>query len=210
MTRRPGQCDLILTTGQTYTRTLTAPRNSRSNIWVDVEQFDGVSGLPLADVAAFNDRHLGEQRARHRRAVALVAGRLRDAGTRRTIRPARPRPARHGRWPKARWPAPRGEETYILIANTSTFDGPAQGDPVFEDGTSTQPPCYSPCPRTPNRTWRSSPSSVCGSRQAVRSGHRVAQARHRCRYVVERAMYWNSRRRQAGPQGTNALATKLQ
>ena len=40
----------LLPDGQTLSRALIAPSNSRSNIWVDWEQFDGVAGFPFADV----------------------------------------------------------------------------------------------------------------------------------------------------------------
>ena len=41
----------LLTDGRTFSRTMTAPANSRSNIWVDVETFDGGAAHPLANVA---------------------------------------------------------------------------------------------------------------------------------------------------------------
>ncbi len=41
----------LLDGGQTYTRTLVAPANARSGVWISVEQFAGVPGFPLANVA---------------------------------------------------------------------------------------------------------------------------------------------------------------
>ena len=42
----------FLDNGTTYTKDYSVAANSRYNIWVDVEQFDGVAGLPLANVSA--------------------------------------------------------------------------------------------------------------------------------------------------------------
>ena len=40
----------LLPDGQTLSRALIAPSNTRLSIWVDWEQFHGVEGFPLADV----------------------------------------------------------------------------------------------------------------------------------------------------------------
>lgn len=196
----------LLTTGETLNRTLVAPANSRSNIWVDVEQFSGVAGFPLADVAV----------------STTVAS---ENGVPVIVERALWWPGDFATWHEAHNSAgalqtgtswalaegeqggARGEETFILIANTSAFAGQARVTLYFEDGTSAV------------RTYdlaANSRSNVAvgpdfgGAAAGKRFGAIVESlGTTPAQIVVERAVYWN-----AGgvtwAAGTNALATRLQ
>ena len=198
----------LLTDGRTFTRTLTAPPNSRSNVWVDVETFDGGATFPLADVAVsttvesengvpviverslwwpgefatWHEAHNSAGATQTGTAWALAEGEVAAAGS------------------------ARGDETYILIANTSAFSGEAKVTLYFEDGTdAVKMYPLSAKSRTNVAVGPDFGAVVRGKRfgAVVESlGATPAQI------VVERAMYWN-----AGgvtwAAGTNALATRL-
>jgi Tol biopolymer transport system component len=194
----------LLGDGQTYSRTLTAPANSRSNIWVDLEQFDGVAGLPLADVAVsttvevLNQVPVVVERAMwwpgssdtwyeaHNSAGAI------ETGTRWALAEGRVDPNRQ-------------EETYILIANTSASAGEARVTVYFEDGTSSVR-TYTLNPRSRTNVAVGTDFSILQPRRfsaVVQSlGSTPAQL------VVERAMYWTSVF-QRWAAGTAALGTRL-
>ena len=115
-------------------RSLTAAANSRSNIWVDLEQIPGEPGRPLADVAlsstvaSTNGVPIIVERAMwwpgdgwaegHNSAGATTTGTV---------------------WALAEGAVggARGTETYLLIANTSATAGSATVTLYFEDGTTT-------------------------------------------------------------------------
>jgi probable HAF family extracellular repeat protein len=191
--------------GTTYNRTLEAPANSRSGIWVDEETFTGVAGKPLADAAvsttveSVNDVPLVVERAMwwpgdsnswheaHNSAGATATG--------------------------TKWAVASGEvggtrayETYLLIANTSAFAGSATVTVMFENGTSAV------------RTYALPPSSRTNVAVGPEFGAAVANQRFGAviestgdtpaQIVVERAMY-SSANGVGFAAGTNALATKL-
>jgi hypothetical protein len=190
--------------GSTLTKTYTIAPQSRFNIWADLETFPGVSGLPLADTAVsatftvINDVPVILERAMwwpgtsaqwiegHNSAGALLTG--------------------------AKWGLADGEvggpsslETYILIANTSSFPGQVRVTLVFEDGTTNVSTVdVAPSSRT-NVDVRSEVPSAAGRRfgAIVESlGATPAQI------VVERAIY-NDAGGVRWAAGTNALGTRL-
>jgi hypothetical protein len=197
--------DYLLADGATYSRTLRAPANSRSNIWVDYESFDGGATYPLANVAVSttvtgtNGVPIIVERAMwwpgnfttwyegHNSAGSVVTG--------------------------TKWAMADGEvggtsrtETYVLIANVTPSPGTARVTLMFEDGTSLQRDYpLNPNSRTNVAVGPDFGAAVHGRRFGVvveSTGATPAQI------VVERAMYSGS----TGPQwsaGTNALATRL-
>ncbi len=196
----------LLGDGTTYSRTLVAPANARSGIWVDHEEFEGVPGRPLADVAvsttitSTNDVPLVVERAMwwpgngagwheaHNSAGATTTG---------------------TQWALAEGEVggPRAIETYILIANTSTYAGNAEVTLLFEDGTS-QTRTYPLAPRSRTNVAVANDFGVAvrGRRfgaVVTSTGSTPAQI------VVERAMY-SSTSTVGWAAGTNALATRLQ
>ena len=195
----------LLADGQTYARTLVAPANSRSNIWVDLERFDGVAGTPLADVAvstvveALNDVPVVVERAQwwpgpsstwHEAHNAPAAS---ETGTRWAIAEGSVDPLRE-------------EETYILVANTSATAGEARVAIFMEDGTSVE------------RSYVLLPSSrtsvPVGRDFGLTSGRRFSAivdsvGTTPAQIVVERAMYWNAAG-QRWAAGTSALGARLQ
>ena len=64
----------LLDDGRTFTRDLTVAANARTNIWVDVESFDGGHDVPARRCGVLDDAHVAERRAGHRRALDVVAG----------------------------------------------------------------------------------------------------------------------------------------
>ena len=101
---------------------------------------------------------------------------------------------------------PQGKQTYILIANTSTFAGTARVLLLFEDGDDGRADVQR-CRRTAAPTSASRRSSrrrpTAASARSIESlGGTPAQI------VVERAMYANANGI-IWAAGTNALATKL-
>jgi hypothetical protein len=195
----------LLTDGRTFSRTFTAAPNSRSNIWVDAEEFAGIDGYPLADVAvsttveALNGVPIIVERSlwwpgtfaqwheAHNSAGAWQTGTA---------------------WALAEGEVggPVGEETYVLVANTSTFAGSARVTLLFEDGSSSVRTYALPPQSRTNVAIGPDFGAIASNRRfgvLVESlGDTPAQI------VVERAMYHN-----AGATfwaaGTNALATRL-
>ncbi len=197
--------DYLLGDGRTYTKTVRAPANSRANIWVDHESFDGGTTFPLADVAvsttltATNGVPIIVERAMwwpgdfatwhegHNSAGSVVTGTM---------------------WGLAEGEVggARNTETYILVANVSPFAGNARVTLMFEDGTSlVREYPLAPNSRTNVAVGPDFGGAVFGRRFGAvveSTGSTPAQI------VVERAMYGGP----SGPQwsaGTNALATKL-
>jgi probable HAF family extracellular repeat protein len=194
----------LLGDGRTFSRDLVAPANQRSGIWVDVEQFDGVPGFPLADVAV-------STRVASTNNVPLIVERAmwwpgdsstwheahNSAGSRRT----------GVRWALAEGEVggARNQATYVLIANTSTVAGDALVTLLFEDGTTVQKTYPLAASSRTNVPVGSDFPSAQGRRFGViveSTGTTPAQI------VVERAMYSD-----AGgvtwAAGTNSLATRI-
>ncbi len=201
-------CDVrfLLPTGTVVSRPTLVPARSRENIWVDAE-----GGL-LADTAVSTtvscDQPIIVERAMwwpgssatwteaHNSAGATTTG--------------------------TRWALAEGEqggtrstETYILIANTSPFDGQARVTLHFEDGTSAQQ-VVAVSANSRSNVAVGAPTTSGGFGATVQNRRFgavieslvLAGAGQAAQLVVERAMYSN-----AGgvvwAAGTNALATKL-
>lgn len=195
----------LLDDGRTYARSLVAPANARSGIWVDVEQIPGIPGYPLADVAL-------STAVESTNGVPLIVER------------AMWWPGNGDSWHEAhnsagatetgiRWALAEGEvggargvDTYVLIANTSDYAGSATVTLLFEDGTSAV--------RTYSLSSRSRTNAAIGpdfgsAAQGRRFGVLVeSMGATPAQIVVERAMYSDS---PGTPwaAGTNAVATNL-
>jgi hypothetical protein len=195
----------LLGDGTTYQRSFVAAPNSRSNIWVDMEEIPGVPGRPLSDVAVSTT-------VRSTNGVPLIVER------------AMWWPGGSGTWHEAhnsagstatgtRWALAEGEvggvrnvETYVLIANTSDYAGSATVTLLLENGSSVEQ-VYELLPnsRTNVPVWQHFGAAVEGHRFGAiveSTGATPAQI------VVERAMYSDA---DGVPwaAGTNALATRI-
>jgi hypothetical protein len=195
----------LLPDGTQYTKAMTVPANSRQNIWVDVETPDGATGFPLADTAVSTTVEVTN-------GVPIIVERSMwwpgDSSTWHEAHNSPGATETGTRWALAAGEVggPSGQETYILLANTSAYAGEARTTLMFEDGTSA------------TRTF----AVAASSRLNIAIAHEFPEAAGRrfgsviesvgdrpAQIVVERAMYAN-----AGgvtwAAGTNALATKLQ
>lgn len=193
----------LLGDGTTYARSLIAPANSRTNIWVDMEEIPGVPGRPLADVAV-------STAVRSTNGVPIVVERAMwwpGDGTWHEAHNSAGSTETGTQWALAEGETggPGGAETYILVANTSLFGGSATVTLMYEDGSSDSRDYVLPrSSRTNVPIGRDFPNSSGRRFGAVitSTGSSPAQI------VVERAMYSNA----GGVQwaaGTNALATRL-
>jgi RHS repeat-associated protein len=196
----------LLPDGRTLSRTTTAPPNSRSNVWVDLEQFDGIDGFPLADTAvsttveSLNDVPLIVERAMwwpgptaatwheaHNSAGSTVTG---------------------TRWALAEGEVggPRALETYYLIANTSATAGTVEVTLLFEGGgTATKTYAVPPRSRTNVPVGLDFPAAANRRFGAILTSTTGPSP---ARIVVERAMYSNARD-VVWAAGSNAVATRL-
>jgi probable HAF family extracellular repeat protein len=194
----------LLGDGRTLSRDLVAPANQRSGIWVDVEQFPGVPGFPLDDVAV-------STRVRSTNDVRIIVERAmwwpgdsstwheahNSAGSRRT----------GTRWALAEGEVggARNQATYVLVANTSAFAGEAVVTLIFEDGTSAQKTYPLPASSRTNVPVSDDFPQARGRRFGAiveSTGTSPAQI------VVERAMY-NDAGGITWAAGSNALATRI-
>jgi hypothetical protein len=195
----------LLGDGRTFSKQMQAPANSRSNIWVDHESFDGGATFPLADVAvsttlqSTNGVPIIVERAMwwpgdfanwyegHNSAGSVVTG--------------------------TRWALADGEvggtgqtETYVLIANVSATAGTARVTLMLEDGTSLGRDYALPANSRTNVAVGPDFGTAITNRRFGVVVESIGQAP--AQIVVERAMYSGA----GGPQwraGTNALATWL-
>jgi hypothetical protein len=195
--------DYLLLGGSRLSKRYTVPAQGRFTIWVDDEELPQGSGLkPLANVAvsmrvhATSETPVIVERAMWWPEPVWYEAHNSPGAT-----------ATGTRWALAGGEVGgvRGVETYVLIANTSTFAGLARLTTYFEDGTSetiertlapesrTNVIMSQAFPATANRTFGLVVDSV---------GASPAQL------VVERAMYWSP----GGlpwSAGTAVLATRL-
>jgi hypothetical protein len=188
----------LLPDGTTVMRAHTAPANARYGIWVDHED------ARLADTAV-------STAVRVVNSVPVVVERsMWWPGSSATWHEAHNAPgatATATRWALAEGEVggPRGVDTFVLIANTSSFAGDVRVTLLFEDGTSLARTFAVGGRSRFNVDPRAEFPGAIGRRFSalVESlGSTPAQL------VVERAMYWD-----AGGQrwaaGTAALATRL-
>ncbi|WP_239493485.1 BACON domain-containing protein [Luteitalea sp. TBR-22] len=199
----------LLANGTTYAKTMTAPANSRSGIWVDYDTIPGVPGYPLENVALSTT-------VESTNGVGLVVER------------AMWWPGDGNTWHEAHnssgaietgiaWALAEGEvgglrntQTYVLVANTSSYAGRAKVTLCFENGQKLEK-IY---PLLPQSRMNAAigpdfGTQVEGKRFGVivealgaTEGATVPQI------VVERAMYSDA---EGVPlaAGTNAIATRL-
>jgi hypothetical protein len=100
----------------------------------------------------------------------------------------------------------QGKQTYVLIANTSTFTGSARVLVMFEDGTTAEKIVQLPASSRTNVAIQSEFPESANRRYGVLV---ESQGGTPAQLVVERAMYANAMGI-VWASGTNALATKLQ
>jgi hypothetical protein len=189
----------LLPGGSTFVKDYTVAANSRFNIWVDLEDPQLADTAVSTTIASTNGVGIIVERA------------MWWPGGPPTWYEAHNSPgatATGTRWALAEGElgGPNALETYILIANTSSFAGSARVTLLFEDGT------------TAVRTYPLDPNSRLNVAVAVElpeaAGRRFGAlieslGAARAQIVVERAMYSN-----AGgvvwSAGTDAYATRLQ
>jgi hypothetical protein len=190
----------LLPSGETLVKTYTIAPHSRFNIWVDLEDalladtavstvLESTNGVPIIaersmwwpgnSPAGWHEAHNSPGATETGTRWALAEGEVGGAA---------------------------GNETYILVANTSSFAGQVRATLMFEDGA------------TSARTFTVAPNSRFNVSVAAEfpeaAGRRFGAVidslgTPAASIVVERAMYWNA----GGVKwaaGTNALATRLQ
>lgn len=174
----------MLPTGATYTKSYPVAAGSRFNIWVDQEQFGGVARLADTAVAATVTSANG---------VPIVAERsMWWPGTAGTWQEAHNSPGSVAFGP--RWGLADGEvggptnaETYVLVANTSTFAGSFRVTLLFEDGTAPVEKTFS---APANSRVNVNVSAEFPAARGRRFGSTVESVGSQAaQLVVERAMY---------------------
>jgi hypothetical protein len=195
----------LLDGGQTYSRNLVIPARSRETIWVDREEFPGIAGLPLEDVAVSTT-------IESTNGVALIVERSMwwpgDASTWHEAHNAAGATETAPGWALAEGEVggPRDAETYILMANTSVHDGSATVTLLFEDGTSASQVYDLPARARVTAAIASDFGAVV---QGRRFGALVeSTGATPMELVVERAMYSNADG-VVWAAGTSAAATRL-
>ena len=210
--RARSEATYLLPDGTTLAKDYTVPANSRFNIWVDEEQFpDGSGNRLLANTAVSTT-------IRSTNGVPVIVERAMwwPGPTPATWAeahnsPGRRRPARGGRWPRARWAARAASRPTSPIANTSAFAGQAKVTLLLRGrhgaGEATvNLPAQQPVQRV---SAGDVPGGIPGGRQpAVRVDRREpgrdagADRRRAPMYSDASGVAWAA--------GTNALATRLQ
>ena len=194
------QADFLLTTGQVLTKTYDVTGNSRFNIWVDRED-------PMLANAALSTRVTSTNN------VPIIVERAMwwPGPTSATWQEAHDSPGETTTG--TRWAFAEGEEdgarnveTYVLIANTSSFAGTARATVLFEDGSA---PVTKDFPLIANSRTNVTPAVDFPETAGKRFGMLIESVGTTpAQIVVERAMYSD-----AGgvhwAAGTNALATRL-
>jgi Putative binding domain, N-terminal len=199
--------EYLLMSGTRLTKTYSVPPNGRYTIWVDDEQLPAGSGQkPLANVAVSTvitaDQPVIVERAMWWPGPELGPNFWYEAHN-------SPGATATG----TRWALAEGEvggaralETYVLLANTSAFDGSARVTLLFEDGTRSE--------RTYALRANSRTNVPVGSDFASAGGKRFgviveSLGTQQAQLVVERAMY-SSAAGAVWAAGSNSLATRLQ
>jgi hypothetical protein len=183
------------------TKNYTVAGNSRFNIWVDLED------PRLADAAV-------STRVTSTNGVPIIVERAMwwPGPTSDTWQEAHNSPGEVTTG--TRWAMAEGEiggsrniETYVLIANTSSFDGTAQVTVLFDDGTA---PLTRTFPLKANSRANVAPAADFPATVGKRFGILIESiGTTPAQIVVERAMYSDAEGVHWAA-GTNALATKLQ
>ena len=194
----PIEATYLLPDGTTLTKAHTAPANGRYGIWVDHED------ALLTDTAV-------STAIRVVNGVPVVVERSMwwpgDSATWHEAHNAPGASATGTRWALAEGQVggPRGTDTYVLIANTSSVAGDVRVTLLFEDGSSLAKTFDVGGKSRFNVDARTEFPGATGRRFGVlveSLGSTPAQL------VVERAMYWDAAG-QRWAAGTDALATRL-
>lgn len=198
------QATFLLPDGTTRTKAYSVPANSRFNIWVDEEEFPGF-GKALADTAVSTTITVTN-------GVPVVVERAMwwpsPAATWFEAHNSPGATATGTRWALAEGEAggSANNETYILIANTSSFPGSVRVTVLFEDSAGPTSTINVPANSRTNVAVGIDFPSAVGRRFGVLVESLDATP---TQIVVERAMYSD-----AGgvhwAAGTNALAARLQ
>ncbi len=192
------QLDYLLTNGQTVARTHTVAANSRLTLNVAFEAPELFSANMSTVVTSTNSVPIVVERAMwwpapgnnwqeaHNSPGEIVTG---------------------PRWAVAEGESggPQGKQTYLLIANTSTFAGTARVLLMFEDGTTAERVFALPASSRTNVSVDFEFAAAAGRRYGALI---ESQGATPAQLVVERAMYANANGI-IWAAGTNALATKL-
>ncbi len=199
----------LLDNGQTYARTMVAPANARSGIWVDYDQIPGVPGHPLEDVALSTT-------VESLNGVPLVVERTMwwpgDGSTWHEAHNSSGAIETGTTWALADGEVggSRNAQTYVLIANTSAYAGRARVTVLFEDGSSRE--AIYPLLAQSRANAAIGPDfgpAVEGRRFSVLvEALGVSDDEPAPQIVVERAMYSDAGG-VALAAGTNAVATRL-
>jgi uncharacterized repeat protein (TIGR01451 family) len=198
--------DYLLSDGRTFSKSYTVPAEGRFTVWVDNEEIPAGSGLkPLDNVAVSStvtsDVPIIVERTMWWPSPAFSA----DFWTEAHNSPGATATGLEWAMAEGEVGGPQAAETYILIANTSTFAGSARVTLYFEDGTSAQRD-FALLPRSRRNVNVSADFPEAAGK---RFGSRVLSlGTTPAQIVVERAMY-TSPGGVAWAAGTNALASRL-
>jgi hypothetical protein len=198
----------LLTSGQTLTKNYQVAANSRSNIWVDLEEFpDGSGNRLLADVEvsatvdSTNGIPIIVERAMYWPGPNFTDWREAHNSPGSTVT-------------GTRWAVAEGEqggarstETFVLVANTSAFAGQVRATVLFEDGSPAATKDFTVAAKS---RFNIAPGAEFPGTAGKRFGMIVESlGATPAQIVVERAMYSNADG-VVWAAGTNALATRLQ
>jgi uncharacterized repeat protein (TIGR01451 family) len=196
----------LLSDGRTFTKAYTVPAQGRFTIWVDAEEIPAGSGArPLDNVAVSStvtsDQDIIVERTMWWPSPATSA----DYWTEAHNSPGATSTGTYWAMAEGEVGGPDASETYILIANTSTFAGSARVTLYFEDGSSVQ----KDVPLLPRSRRNVAVSSEFPQAANRRFGSTVESlGTTPAEIVVERAMY-TSPGGAVWTAGTNALAAKV-
>ncbi|HTV01453.1 MAG TPA: hypothetical protein VMF13_12970 [Luteitalea sp.] len=197
------QADFLLPSGQVITRQYTVPANSRFNIWVDQEDTALANAAVSTRVTSTNN-------------VPIIVERAMwwPGPTSATWAEAHNSPGETTTG--TRWALAEGElggtngtETYVLVANTSSFGGQIRATVLFENGTAPISRVYDVAPNARFNIAPAADEFFPETRGRTFGMIVESIGATPVQIVVERAMYSNANGVHWAA-GTNALATKLQ
>jgi hypothetical protein len=194
------QADFLLANGQVITKTYTVAGNTRFNIWVDLEDPRLADAAVSTRITSTNDVPIIVERA------MWWPGPTSDTWQEAHNSPGETTTGTRWAIAEGELGGPRNTETYVLIANTSAFDGTARVTVLFEDGTA---PVARTFPLTANSRSNVAPADDFPETRGKRFGMLIESIGDTAaQIVVERAMYSDAEGVRWAA-GTNALATKL-
>jgi hypothetical protein len=190
----------LLPTGAVITRQYDVAARSRFNIWVDLEDAALADTAVSTTITSLNGVPVVVERSMWWPAVAGPSGWSEAHNSPGSIVTG------------TTWAMAEGEtggalnrDTYVLIANTSSFEGQALVTLMFEDGTSAS----RTVPLTANSRFNVDMRTMFPQSMDRRYATVVESLGDTpAQIVVERAMYWDALG-QFWASGTNALATRV-